>query len=76
VRQEEELKVATQLKGNVVMPIVVVPKREKARPITAEEKKFSAFVALRQARSNQRLAGARAKKAKEGGEDADAAVKA
>jgi len=73
---EEELKVATQLKGRRVMPIVAVAKREKARPITAEEKKFSAFVALRQARANKRLAGARAKKAKEGGEDADAVPKA
>jgi large subunit ribosomal protein L13e len=74
---DEELKVATQLKGRRVMPIVVVAKREKARAITADEKKFSAFVALRQARAHQRLAGARAKKAKEGGgDDADAAGKA
>ena len=63
---EEELKLATQLKGKTVMPIHVLPKREKARPITAEEKKFSAFNALRQARAHKRLAGQRAKKAKEG----------
>jgi len=63
---EEELKLATQLKSKIVMPIHVLPKREKARPITAEEKKFSAFNALRQARAHQRLAGQRAKKAKEG----------
>jgi len=62
---EEELKVATQLKGKV-MPIHVMPKREKARAITEEERKYSAFVALRQARANVRLAGQRAKKAKEG----------
>jgi len=65
---EEELKVATQLKG-VVMPIHVVPKREKARAITEDERKFSAFVALRQARAHVRLAGQRAKKAKEGKDD-------
>jgi len=68
---EEELKLATQLKGKI-MPIVSLPKREKARAITAEEKKFSAFVALRQARAHQRLAGARAKKSKEGEEGAEA----
>jgi len=66
---EEELKLATQLKGQV-MPIVVMPKREKARAITADEKKFSAFVALRQARAHLRLAGKRAKKSKEGGDEA------
>jgi len=72
----EELKMATQLKGKV-MPIVDLPKREKARAITPEEKKYSAFVALRQARAHKRLAGARAKKSKEGGDDvvgADAAA--
>jgi len=66
---EEELKLATQLKGKKVMPIKITARREKARPITPEERKFSAFVALRQARSHKRLAGARAKKAKEGGDD-------
>jgi len=71
---EEELKLATQLKGKV-LPIRVAPKKEKARAVTADEKKFSAFVALRQARAHVRLAGARAKKAKEGG-DADVPEKA
>jgi len=65
---EEELKVATQLKG-IIMPIHIVPKREKVRAITPEERKFSAFVALRQARTHKRLAGQRAKKAKEGKDD-------
>jgi len=72
---EEELKLATQLKGTV-MPVHAVHKREKARAITPEEKKFSAFVALRQARAHQRLAGARAKKAKEGGDEAGGAPEA
>jgi len=65
---EEELKVATQLKGTV-LPLHVVPKREKARAITDDERKYSAFVALRQARAHRRLAGQRAKKAKEGKAD-------
>jgi large subunit ribosomal protein L13e len=65
----EELKLATQLKGRRVMPVKLPYKREKARAVTADEKKFSAFNALRQARAHKRLAGARAKKAKEGGEE-------
>jgi len=66
---EEELKLATQLKGRRLMPISLLPKREKARKITPEEKKHSVFNALRQARAHVRLAGARAKKAKEGGDE-------
>jgi len=65
---EEELKVATQLKGTV-MPIHIMPKKDKVRAITDEERKYSAFVALRQARAHVRLAGQRAKKAKEGKAD-------
>jgi large subunit ribosomal protein L13e len=69
---EEQLKLATQLKGRTVLPIHVLPKREKARAITEAEKKYSAFNALRQARAHKRLAGSRAKKAKEGGDGDDA----
>lgn len=51
---------------------VQVQKKEKARMITEEEKKFRAFISLRMARANARLFGIRAKKAKEGTEqDAD-----
>ena len=60
---------ATQVKGNVVMPPNVVAKREKARAITADEKKFSAFTALRVARANKRLEGYRQKKAREAAEE-------
>jgi hypothetical protein len=42
-----EIKMAKQLKG-VVMPISQMSRPEKARKITAEEKKFSVFTALRQ----------------------------
>jgi len=73
---EEELKLATQLKGKRVMSIKDVTRKEKARPITADERKYSAFVALRQARAHVRLAGARAKKAKEGGDEGGAGADA
>ncbi|KAK2530173.1 Rpl13 [Columba guinea] len=63
----EELKMATQLTGPV-MPIKNVFKREKARVISEDEKKFKAFVSLRMARANARLFGIRAKRAKEAAE--------
>ncbi|NWQ83793.1 RL13 protein, partial [Columbina picui] len=43
-------------------------KREKARVISEDEKKFKAFVSLRMARANARLFGIRAKRAKEAAE--------
>jgi len=55
---------ATQLTGPL-MPVVSMPMKEKARVISDAERKYSAFVALRQARAHARLAGRRAKKAKE-----------
>jgi len=58
------MKMATQLTGPL-MPVVSLPRKEKARAITDDERKYSAFVALRQARAHARLAGRRAKKAKE-----------
>ncbi|XP_060796814.1 large ribosomal subunit protein eL13 [Neoarius graeffei] len=64
---EEELKMATQLTGPV-MPIKNVRKKDKARMITEEEKKFNAFASLRMARANARLFGIRAKRAKEAAE--------
>ncbi|KAF4082833.1 hypothetical protein AMELA_G00132790 [Ameiurus melas] len=64
---EEEVKMATQLTGPV-MPIKIVHKKEKARMITEEEKKFKAFANLRMARANARLFGIRAKRAKEAAE--------
>merc|ERR1711893_495860 len=51
---EEEMKMATQLTGPI-MPIKTTYKREKARKISDEEKKYSAFTALRQARAHKRL---------------------
>uniref|UniRef100_UPI00398EE2FA large ribosomal subunit protein eL13 n=1 Tax=Pristiophorus japonicus TaxID=55135 RepID=UPI00398EE2FA len=63
----EEIKVATQLTGPV-MPIKNIYKREKARIISEDEKNFKAFASLRMARSNARLFGIRAKRAKEAAE--------
>ena len=58
------MKLATQLTGEV-MPVIAVQKREKARPITDAEKKYSAFQALRQARAHKRLYGMRQKLARD-----------
>ncbi|XP_045192477.2 60S ribosomal protein L13-like [Mercenaria mercenaria] len=60
----EEIKMATQLPGTV-MPIRQSIRREKARAITADEKRYNPYVALRTARANKRLQGYREKKAKE-----------
>jgi len=65
----EELKLVSQLRGTI-MPIKKLPIRLKARKITAEEKKFSAFTALRRARADKRLKGYREKKAREAAEAA------
>lgn len=48
--------------------LLQVHKKEKARMITEEEKKFNAFASLRMARANARLFGIRAKRAKEAAE--------
>jgi len=63
---EEEMKLATQLKGKL-LPRTAWVKPEKARAITDEERKVKVFDRLRQARAHKRLAGKRAKKAKEAG---------
>lgn len=65
---EEERKLATQLKGPV-LPIVNEKPTIEFRPITEKEKKFNAFLAVRQARLHARHVGIRAKKAKENAEN-------
>nr|QBH73319.1 putative cold induced protein [Thermobia domestica] len=67
---EEERKLASQLTGPV-MPIKQPTAKTKARKITDEEKKFSAFTALRKARADSRLVGIRQKRAKEAAENPD-----
>ena len=47
---------ATQLPGDL-MPIRQRSHREKARAITADDKKFDPYFSLRQARTNKNLAG-------------------
>ena len=60
------MKMATQLQTRPnVMAISAPQRREKARAITDEEKKFKAFIVLRQARINKKLFGKREKKRRE-----------
>lgn len=49
--------------------------RAKARPITEEETKFSAYVTLRKARADARLVGIRAKRVKDASENPDEVTK-
>lgn len=64
---EEEQKLATQLKGEV-LPIKQTKVKTRAHVPTEEEKKFNAFVTLRKARADARLIGIRAKRQKEAAE--------
>lgn len=66
---------AQQLTGEV-MPITRPVKKEKARAITAADRKFSPYAVLRTARTTARLAGIRAKRAKEAADDPEAAKEA
>merc|ERR1712071_301701 len=68
----EEMKLAQQI-TSTVMPIKTIVKKEKARVITEEDKKFSPYAVLRTARTTARLDGIRAKRAKEAAEDPEAA---
>ncbi|CAF1064886.1 unnamed protein product [Adineta steineri] len=65
----EEIKLATQLKKQKVMPIKQRVQREKARPINDADTKFNAYQALRMARADAKLIGQREKKAKQAAED-------
>lgn len=49
--------------------------KAKARSITEEEKKFSAYVTLRKARADARLVGIRAKRVKDASENPDEVTK-
>ena len=69
IQQAEAIKMATQLKGEV-LPIRRPVSRVKARALTEAEKKYSVFGALRVARSDARLVGKREKAAKQKTEDA------
>merc|ERR1711963_638606 len=75
---EEELKLASQLKGKL-MPL---PSRRSgklrvtSRAITEDDQKFQAFNTLRRSRATARMWGLRAKRAKEAAEDQEIAGKA
>lgn len=72
---EEERKLAVQVKGDP-MPIKhQAAAKLKARPITEDEAKFSAYVTLRKARADERLVGVRAKRAKDASENPDDVTK-
>lgn len=66
----EECKLATQHVGPV-MPLQKEVPTIEFREITKEEKNFKAYATLRAARSDARLVGIRAKRAKEAAESAE-----
>merc|ERR1712071_728665 len=70
----EELATATQVPQLAIRQDHVFTAQEPARAIPAEEKKHSVFQALRMARANAKLLGARIKKAKDQAEAAKIAA--
>ncbi|XP_012286383.1 60S ribosomal protein L13 [Orussus abietinus] len=72
---EEECGLATQHKGDVMPVRHQAPIKAKARVITDEEKKFSAYITLRKARADARLVGIRAKRVKDAAENPDDVTK-
>jgi large subunit ribosomal protein L13e len=69
------MKLAVQIKGDPMPIRHQAPAKSKARAITEEERKFSAYVTLRKARADARLVGIRAKRAKDASENADDVTK-
>ena len=67
-QQPETCKMARQLQGPV-LPIRQPVERSRARPITDDEKKYSVFEAMRQARADKRLVGVREKRVKQKAEE-------
>ena len=66
--QPEACKLAVQLKGPV-LPIRQPRPKAQARAITEDEKKYSVFEAMRQARADKRLLGVREKRARQKAEE-------
>jgi len=64
----EEIKLAAQLRG-AILPVKVVAIKEKARVITAEDKKFEPYRTIRRVRADMRQKGVREKKAREAAEE-------
>ncbi|XP_055837940.1 60S ribosomal protein L13 [Episyrphus balteatus] len=71
----EECKVAEQLKSKRIMPLTKAVPEVTYKDVTNEEKSFGAFATLRKARSDARLVGVRAKKAKENADNPEDGVK-
>nr|CAD2164361.1 unnamed protein product [Meloidogyne enterolobii] len=65
----EELKMASQVTGKVVMPHKEQKRRLKAQPITEEMKNFKVYCHLRRVRADARMKGKRDKKAKEAADE-------
>jgi len=72
----EEIKVAQQLKGTIMPISPFIVKKEKARVLSEDDKKFSPYAVLRTARATLALHGIRAKRAKEAADDPEAAKEA
>ena len=70
----DDCKLATQLRATV-MPVNKEEPVVEFRAITKHEMKFKAYATLRKARTDARLVGIRAKRAKENAENPDDAVK-
>ncbi|XP_014246123.1 60S ribosomal protein L13 [Cimex lectularius] len=71
---EEERKLAAQV-ATPVLPLAKPSLKVKSRTITEADKKFSAYVALRKARADERLVGVRAKRLKEASDNPDDVAK-
>lgn len=69
------MKLTTQVKGEIMPVRHQAPAKAKARVISEEERKFSAYVTLRKARADARLVGIRAKRVKDAAENPDDVTK-
>jgi len=72
---EEKRKLAVQIKGDPMPIRYQACAKAKARSITEEEKKFSAYITLRKARADARLVGIRAKRVKDAFENSDEVIR-
>ena len=69
------MKLATQVKGEIMPVRHQARVKAKARVISESEKKFSAYTTVRTARADARLVGIRAKRAKDAAENPDEVAK-
>ncbi|KAK9302187.1 hypothetical protein QLX08_005649 [Tetragonisca angustula] len=72
---QEEMKLAMQVKGEIMPVRHQARVKAKARVISENEKKFSAYTIVRTARADARLVGIRAKRAKDAAENPDEVAK-